>query len=925
MGRQGLIILDISNPANLRRVGGCDTPGMAKDIVAKGNVLYVADGWLSREEEDPRAGLLVIDAEDETNPRIVRNVSSLDARGLLLGGDFLYVVAGGKLHVFDVTQPLAPWALGDCEINGPTGFWRNPKLALQGNILCIANNLAGLEVVDVSNPGAPRRLSTFDTPMEARAVVLNGSYAYIADNEGGILILDLAIPEIPERVGHLPLSGWPVSLELQDEFLIAGDSALGLRVFDLQNPAAPRLRSEIKTPFPTGLLSIHSRLYSAEDGSGFNIYDLSALPALTRLGEFQMTGYTSDVKIRGDHAFLAESFRLEILDVTDPRHIRSIGEWRAPSPVMAIDVQGEYAFLGGGDGISVVNIARVDAPAFVSEASVGGSVWELHAAVSFLLVEKGHPSPSLVAAFDISNPADLRRLDWSALSGFDRIVAVADRYAYLSSSQANKLAVLDLQSIPPAIVGVYEEPGTPNSPWRGVRHRDFLYVNERAFDVSDPTNPRLVGRFPSSPWQIVADGDFIYGAASQFVNKYDLAEPALPRLVGVSQRSTYELFNRLAVRGDTVFAVSPQGLHALDMTRPANPQRVATRRPSADSTTRGNTAYVADGALTVFDISDRSQPLELARTGSSLWSLAIADSIVYAAGYIQGIKVIDVGVPSSPLILKTLRPGGTFNDLVVSGDRLYAGSEILRVFDISKPSDPVERGAFQTQTISELVVSENKAYIVSDPGRFEILDVSNPSVIRLLSRFGGGGFGGDGYFGSPAISGNHLFLTHHEYHSRAAIVTFDVSDPTHPIEIGRMPIFSSAHLEIDGNILYSAGDGLEVYDVSDAANLRLLGRNGAVPARHIHCAGDWLYLSSHNGWHILHSFAAGISDPLRFENPSTFTPRLVGIPGLDVRVENSSDLINWQNLASFKLPRHGQDVNVPFNPTANTFLRARVR
>jgi hypothetical protein len=41
----GLQVLDISDPVNPRRAGGCDTSGSAYNVAVVGNFVYVVDRW----------------------------------------------------------------------------------------------------------------------------------------------------------------------------------------------------------------------------------------------------------------------------------------------------------------------------------------------------------------------------------------------------------------------------------------------------------------------------------------------------------------------------------------------------------------------------------------------------------------------------------------------------------------------------------------------------------------------------------------------------------------------------------------------------------------------------------------------------------------------------------------------------------------
>ncbi len=55
-------MIDVSNPANPQRVGGCDTSGRASGVAVSGNYAYVADCG---------AGLQVIDVSNPANPQRV--------------------------------------------------------------------------------------------------------------------------------------------------------------------------------------------------------------------------------------------------------------------------------------------------------------------------------------------------------------------------------------------------------------------------------------------------------------------------------------------------------------------------------------------------------------------------------------------------------------------------------------------------------------------------------------------------------------------------------------------------------------------------------------------------------------------------------------------------------------------------------------
>jgi hypothetical protein len=81
------------------------------------------------------------------------------------------------------------------------GFARGPAyaVAVAGQYAYVAAGLAGLQVIDVSDPGNPRLVGGLDTPGSAEGVAVSGQYAYVADGEWGLHILRIGDAATPPR------------------------------------------------------------------------------------------------------------------------------------------------------------------------------------------------------------------------------------------------------------------------------------------------------------------------------------------------------------------------------------------------------------------------------------------------------------------------------------------------------------------------------------------------------------------------------------------------------------------------------------------------------------------------------------------------------------------------------------------------------
>ncbi len=156
-----------------------------------------------------------------------------------------------------------------------------------------------------------------------------------------------------------------------------------------------------------------------------------------------------------------------------------------------------------------------------------------------------------------------------------------------------------------------------------VRSGNYLYAagGDRlsVYDISIPDRPELCWRRSGfgNGRQLTAAHGRLYLTAREFgLWIFDLANPARPKII--TRFDTVELATGIAVAEDTVFVTERiYGVEIIDVANPARPRQLSLiRTPEAQSAafSRGR-LYVGDwgvGRLTVLDVRDRSNPVELA-------------------------------------------------------------------------------------------------------------------------------------------------------------------------------------------------------------------------------------------------------------------------------------------------------------------------
>ena len=215
----GLGIVDISDPDNVVVLGQHKSLGQTKiGDVAAGKVGLI----------DHMEGFVLIDVSDETAPEGIGSYF-LDgyARDVVTAGTIAYATdSPSGLYVFDLSRPGLPEPIG--VVHAPAAP-RDIEVSVgEGDrpTLIVGAGGGNLQVYDVSDPAAPRKLSSFVTPGIATRVSLDGSLAYVADTEAGVQVVDLSDPAAPVSGGSFatPRPSRDISASGGLVLVVVGDS-----------------------------------------------------------------------------------------------------------------------------------------------------------------------------------------------------------------------------------------------------------------------------------------------------------------------------------------------------------------------------------------------------------------------------------------------------------------------------------------------------------------------------------------------------------------------------------------------------------------------------------------------------------------------------------------------------------------------------
>jgi hypothetical protein len=178
----GFRVLDVSDPAGVREFGGLDVDfGALADVVVEGDYAYVA-GW---------TGLLIVDVSDPAEPAVAgSHYTPGSARSVAVLGSrppahtHAYVADGFfGLRMLDVSTPTA---IVD---EGPYGISTVTRDVAAGDgHVCVTNDAEGLWVLDVSAPSGLANPRSFHVPGRPR-VAATGHWIYLLEPAGGLYLL----------------------------------------------------------------------------------------------------------------------------------------------------------------------------------------------------------------------------------------------------------------------------------------------------------------------------------------------------------------------------------------------------------------------------------------------------------------------------------------------------------------------------------------------------------------------------------------------------------------------------------------------------------------------------------------------------------------------------------------------------------------
>ncbi len=265
-GEGGLLILDVSDPANPQQVSITteNARGYSLKVAFRDSAVYLAAGAF---------GVTAINVADPYNPFVtVYNLNMKPARDMYLMGDYMFTpISEQGVRIAAIDYPIQPDVRGGIETSG---YAYGCTSTSDSNYLVVACGEMGISVFDISDLqnglGVYTRVNWCSLPGYAQSVELSDDdkYAFVACGIEGFYIIDISDTTDYHIVSNFDYKGYVKSLVYRDGLVYLAAELYGLQIVDVSDVTAPKLIAQIKSSYALDLDMDDNFIYVADEVEG---------------------------------------------------------------------------------------------------------------------------------------------------------------------------------------------------------------------------------------------------------------------------------------------------------------------------------------------------------------------------------------------------------------------------------------------------------------------------------------------------------------------------------------------------------------------------------------------------------------------------------------------------------------------------------
>ena len=645
-------------------------------------------------------------------------------------GDYAYIANRAGLNIINISNPEKPEEIGIFKLSDLKNpctdveiIYRTEESGEKNSYALIAYGSEGLRIVNITNPGNPIEISSFEKVIRGSAVGQNfhpyavssdGKYAYVSTGSG-LSIIDISDLNQLVEVNYLDRWEKKYFRDISDvvvlgDYVYLADKRFGLSIIDISDAEGQEIQMKGTFAFGSkGMAKTIEKIIEIEDEGRKNIYALVV--------DYQ------------DGMF--------IIDVTDAENPFEVYRFIQEGRIYCAGIQGQYIFVGGSKGLYALDITNPMEPEEVRTYNVdesGHSKWQM-----WSIVDIATDEDFIYLLYDGKfNIVSLSHIDHKPDFVLDTEIEEKEQEATL----VQEMTISEEASLK-----------TNFSPMEIVLKGDSAYIAEygrlenfkwiggglRVWDISKRIQPQSIG-FCDTPTpaatSVTLDNNLVFvGHSDGSLQVVDISYPLSPYNLGRCNTSLKDV-KQIILREDLAFVVGGNGFQIIHIMNSSNLFALSfiSNDYSEQATLSGNLLYLITGAnIKIYNIADPVNPEEVGvynLKGLNPQSFAKKNNILFLACGNNGMQMVDITDPVHPKKISSIKLMNYTRKIFLQGDFAYIWhGDMLKIVDISDPSVPIEVGSYQHpegKSINSLAVTEDSKYIY-------LVDFDNN--LRVLNLF----------------------------------------------------------------------------------------------------------------------------------------------------------------------------------------------
>ncbi len=312
--------------------------GYLSDFVLDGDRLYLAEASY---------GVIALDIKDPSNPGIIGVVGMMGSpSGLAIYNDYLYVASSSQgVQIVDKNR-FAP-------LRTSTSYSSARDFVLDGRWIYVADDNAGLQILDRSDEKAFKRVATLPTKSKAMAIEKAEDTVYLTLLRGGLIAVDVSNPLRPELVSSIEEESSFSDLAVRGTSLFVSSYANKLLEIDISDPAHLEVVESVELPGRPRRIDVQGdNVYVAAEKAGLLIVNSPEgkpgviISQINRPWPMSKFSKAFDVVVSGNYAYLVQAEEgLLVIDIRDPENPIERQVVTLPDNGLSLNVSDDYAVV----------------------------------------------------------------------------------------------------------------------------------------------------------------------------------------------------------------------------------------------------------------------------------------------------------------------------------------------------------------------------------------------------------------------------------------------------------------------------------------------------------------------------------------------------------------------------------------------------